>query len=100
MSKHENDIRLTSCDKGKRQMASAAVALAAVFVTPFCCSTCRFSNGSARNWKRSSHRNCRCSLAWICCGGNDLPRGGATHFCHSIHDWHLGNIRCRSMVIY
>lgn len=24
MSKHENDIRLTSCDKGKRQMASAA----------------------------------------------------------------------------
>lgn len=35
MSKHENDIRLTSCDKGKRQMASAAVALAAVFVTPF-----------------------------------------------------------------
>lgn len=21
MSKHENDIRLTSCDKGKRQMA-------------------------------------------------------------------------------
>lgn len=35
MSRYENNARGTSCNKGNRQMASVAVAFAAVFVTPF-----------------------------------------------------------------